>query len=111
MAQVFSRVLACFVFLALTGCGRQKPDPGALPMACAANMRMLDRTKQNWAKKMGKTDKDVPTWDDLENYFPRSGPPKCPNGGTYTLGAVGEPTQCSIAADNEYYKQHPTPDE
>jgi hypothetical protein len=110
MARVFSRVLAGFVFLALVGCGQQKPDPAALPMACAANMRMLDHTKQNWAKKMGKTDKDIPTMDDLAPYF-RAEPPKCPTGGTYTLGAVGEPVQCSVAAHNEYYKEHPTPDQ
>jgi len=72
-------------------------------------MQMIDRTKEKWAENNNKGSNDVPTLEDLAPLFFKNTPPKCPNGGTYTFGKVGEPTQCSIPAHNEYYKQHPNP--
>jgi hypothetical protein len=101
---------ACFFLVTLSGC-EKKPQDTALTAACANNLRMLDQIKSNWAQKNGKGSNDVPTWDDLAPYFFKDRVPKCPTGGTYTLGPVGQPTQCSIADHNEYYKQHPNPGE
>jgi hypothetical protein len=36
----------------------------------------------------------VPTRDDLLPYLRRW--PVCPAGGTYTIGAIGEPPTCSV---------------
>jgi hypothetical protein len=63
--------------------------------ACINNLRMIEAAKQQWALEKGKKDGDVPTQDDLMPYL--SGHwPVCPQGGTYTIGAVGEPPTCSI---------------
>jgi hypothetical protein len=46
----------------------------------------------------GKKTGDVCTEDDLKPYIRLVGGqlPKCPQGGTYTIGPVGEPPTCSI---------------
>jgi len=79
--------------------------PEALLMGCANHLHQIDATKKRWARQRGAGLKDTPTWDDLDSLF-RNGPPKCPGGGTYTIGAVGELPECSIAEHNEYFKAH-----
>ncbi len=63
--------------------------------ACINNLRQIDAAKQQWALEKGKQPTDVPTWDDLKPYLFQI--PHCPAGGTYTLNAVSERPQCSIA--------------
>jgi hypothetical protein len=43
----------------------------------------------------GKKDGDVPAKEDLKPYLPKW--PVCPQGGTYTINAVGKPPECSIS--------------
>jgi hypothetical protein len=62
--------------------------------ACINNLRQIDAAKNQWALEKGKKDGDVPTKDDLLPYLRRW--PACPQGGTYTIGALGEPPTCSI---------------
>jgi hypothetical protein len=65
---------------------------------------IIEMCKQNWANVNNKKIDDIPTWDDLkpelEGYAIRykwtNGIPVCPDGGTYTIGRVGEPPKCSI---------------
>src|SRR5579862_408260 len=67
---------------------------------CINNLRMIDGAKQTWALETGKQATDTPTWADIQPYFNRgtnAAMPKCPSGGTYTIGAVGEKPKCSIA--------------
>jgi hypothetical protein len=117
LSAVFHKVLRGIVvsfflvgLLEFSGCG-EKPAKTSKAVGCAANLRMIDQTKQNWAQANGKGSNDVATLDDLAPLFFRNKPPICPEGGTYTPGKVGEPAQCSIAEHNDYYKQHPTPSE
>jgi uncharacterized phage infection (PIP) family protein YhgE len=67
--------------------------------ACINNLRLIDASKQQWALENKKLATDIPTMDDLRPYLGR-GPnkdlPACPDGGVYTLGAVGESPTCSI---------------
>jgi hypothetical protein len=67
--------------------------------ACINNLRQIDGAKQQWALENNKTSNDVPTMDDLRVYMGR-GPqgtiPRCPAGGTYIPGRVGESPRCSI---------------
>jgi ABC-type proline/glycine betaine transport system substrate-binding protein len=66
--------------------------------ACVMHLRQIEGAKQQWAVENHKTTNDVPTWNDLRSYVGRS-PGQvltCPEGGTYTLGRVGEPPRCSI---------------
>ena len=62
--------------------------------ACINNLRQLDAAKNEWALEKGKTATDVPTKADLLPYL-RSWP-VCPQGGTYTIGTVGDKPTCSI---------------
>jgi hypothetical protein len=73
--------------------------------ACVNNLRLIDGIKQQWAIEQHKATNDVPTWNDLQSYFPFSvlnspfwtnGMLVCPGGGTYTIGAVSAPPTCSI---------------
>ena len=62
--------------------------------ACINNLRQIDGAKNEWALEKGKKATDVPTKSDLLPYL-RSWP-VCPQGGTYTVGAVNEKPTCSI---------------
>jgi hypothetical protein len=56
---------------------------------------------------MHKTTNDIPTWGDLHDYLERqgvtNGMPICPNGGTYTLGKIGDPAKCSIGGPDHTF--------
>lgn len=60
---------------------------------CVRHLRMLSGIKRIWAQEHNKGANDVPTWRDLRPYLGRK--PRCPQGGTYTLGRVEEPPTCS----------------
>ena len=79
--------------------------PGGQKPSCINNLRQIKGAEDQWAVDQHKTTNDAPTWDDLRDYF-KSVPPKCPNGGTYTLGRIGELPTCSIAKDTDYWKTH-----
>lgn len=84
--------------------GRQKAsatmDPeSAARNDCINNLRIIDGAKQTWALEFGKQATDTPTWADIQPYFNRgtnAAMPKCPSGGTYTIGAVNQRPTCSI---------------
>ena len=67
--------------------------------ACINNLRIMDGSKAQWALENHKQNTDVPTVDDVRPYMgrgPNGAMPTCPEGGVYTLGAVGEKPTCSI---------------
>ncbi|HEY3862232.1 MAG TPA: hypothetical protein VGO59_10115 [Verrucomicrobiae bacterium] len=103
-----SLIAVCLSFLVFCGCGKKaepvangEPDP--VSIGCAAYLKQIDQAKKSWAQQHGSGANDTPTADDLEPFF-RHGMPKCPGGGTYTIGSVSELPQCSIAAHNDYFK-------
>lgn len=64
---------------------------------CINNLRIIDGAKQQWAIDNHKKPSDVPAWQDIQPYLGKSkGPPHCPKGGEYTIGAVDQPPTCSI---------------
>ena len=67
--------------------------------ACINNLRQIDAAKQQWALENGKANGTAVTEADIKPYLGRGGGemPKCPAGGKYTIGKVGEPPTCSIA--------------
>src|SRR5882672_2728192 len=77
---------------------RQRPS-------CINNLRMIEMSKAQWRIEQNKTINDTPTWDDLRDYL-RPVPFKCPNGGEYTIGRIGELPMCSIPKDTEFWKAH-----
>jgi hypothetical protein len=64
---------------------------------CIDNLRIIDAAKQEWALDNKKTTNDVPTWNDILPMMRTM--PICPDGGTYTIGRVGEPPTCSIGTN------------
>jgi hypothetical protein len=66
--------------------------------SCINNLRQLDAAENQWALEKDKKTGDVCTEDDLKPYIRLVGGqlPKCPQGGTYTIGPVGEQPTCSI---------------
>jgi hypothetical protein len=62
--------------------------------ACLNNLREIDAAKNQWKIEKGKTTNDSPTWDDIRPYISRT--IVCPQGGTYSIGKIGEPPTCSI---------------
>jgi hypothetical protein len=66
-------------------------------IACANNLRMIQTAKQQWAADKKKSSTDVATWEDIQPYLGRGrGTLRCPKGGEYTVGAVGESPTCSV---------------
>jgi hypothetical protein len=75
---------------------------------CVNNLVLINGAKEQWALARGKGSNDVPTWNDLRPYFPdrwSNGMPMCPDGGTYTIGRIGEPPSCSIGGPNHRLPQ------
>jgi hypothetical protein len=65
--------------------------------ACINNLRMIQGAKQQWALERNKTASDVPSWEDIQPYMGRGKTMlRCPAGGQYAIGAVGELPTCSI---------------
>jgi hypothetical protein len=62
--------------------------------ACINNLREIVAAKSQWAMEKSKTTNDLPTWEDIRPYMSRKF--VCPQGGTYSLGKIGEPPTCSI---------------
>ena len=90
---------------------RARSTSATLP--CVNNLRQIDAAKNQWALEHHKKSQDTLTWNDLRPYFPArwtNGMPICPDGGTYTLGRVGESPRCSLGdKDNEEHWQHILP--
>jgi hypothetical protein len=74
---------------------RALPVPMQPLNSCFNNLRQLDGAKQQWALENRKTQNDMPTEADLIPYL-RTGIPKCPAGGVYTLNVMEKPPVCSI---------------
>jgi hypothetical protein len=66
---------------------------------CINNERKIDAAKAEWAQRTGATNGAIVTWDKIAPYF-ANGFPKCPVGGTYNLGKIGDPVLCSIPSHN-----------
>jgi hypothetical protein len=73
-------------------------------MACINYLREIDAAKVEWVRLQQKTTNDTPTWEDLRPFLKNS-PFTCPNGGTYTIGRVGEMPTCSISNDTEQFRK------
>lgn len=93
--------LTVTVTLIFIGCQR-KPSGKIHPpktSVCLQNLQIIKIAKYEWASEYNKTSTSVPTWDDLRPYMPAefsNSIPRCQDGGTYTIGQIGEEPTCSI---------------
>jgi hypothetical protein len=94
--QITAALVAGFCVAALLcGCHRRKPDVPA--QQCVNNLQMIEGEKKIWAVQSQKKAGDTPTDGDLfgvgHTFTAR---PKCPKGGVYTIGAIGQTPTCSV---------------
>jgi hypothetical protein len=71
---------------------------------CINNLRQIDAAINEWASVNGKTNGTVVTENDIKPYIKldrHGNVPKCPDGGTYIYGKVGDRYQvtCSLSTN------------
>jgi len=67
--------------------------------ACINNLRQIDAAKNEWALENGKSNGVIVTENNIKSYIKLDSSgniPKCPAGGTYTIGKVGKKPTCSV---------------
>jgi hypothetical protein len=67
--------------------------------ACINNLRTIEKAKAEWAQSKAAPSGSAVSWSDIAPYL-MNPLPKCPDGGSYSLGSVGEQPTCSIASHN-----------
>jgi hypothetical protein len=97
LTVVIVGLLAAFVIYAIA----PNYDSRSMPtrLKCISNLREIDAAKNELALGHNLTNGAVVTMDELTNYLPHGEIPKCPSGGTYTTGKIGETPICSIHGD------------
>jgi len=68
--------------------------------ACLNNLRQIDGAINQWALENGKNKGAIVTEDDIKSYIKLNSKgkiPKCPDGGKYTYGKVGDDPQISCS--------------
>ena len=81
--------------------------------SCINNLRVLDSMKGQWAMDTKQTNGTPVDPVQLEHYFRTNGYrwgyhwniPRCPSGGTYTWGNIGQPPTCSIVTNTPGVKE------
>jgi hypothetical protein len=104
---IFLVILGILALVAIPNCVR---SPWTSPAtACINNLREIDGAKEEWTLKHNAKTNDIVTFDQIKPYLvPDDQPnafikldakgnlPKCPEGGIYTIGRIGEPPTCSL---------------
>jgi hypothetical protein len=102
-------VLATGIFIAAVGgvvlCAiipRMIKPRGDTPQ-CVRNLVQLENAKEAWVQEHHAKTNDVVIGDDLKEYLVldsnKNIREKCPQGGTYLIGKVGEPVRCSLGTN------------
>jgi hypothetical protein len=69
---------------------------------CITNLRQIEAAKNEWAMVNGQTNGAAVTENDLTPYIQLTSNlhiPKCPSGGIYTFGTIGELPTCSLGTN------------
>lgn len=69
--------------------------------ACINNLRQIDAAKEQWALEQKKASGDAAEEAGVVQYIRGAKLPRCPNGGTYTLNAIGTAPECSCGQSLE----------
>jgi hypothetical protein len=87
------------VFVLITSWPRDQHATISLSAECMNNLRLIDEAKQKWASETHHGPNDTPTIADLTPYLKNGKFKKCPRGGTYTIGKVGDVPTCSLGTN------------
>ena len=74
---------------------------------CINNLRQFDGAKNGWALEKGKTNGTVCTAKDIKPYVQLDAEgqlPRCPGGGRYIMGRVGQPPICTLGKSDPGHK-------
>jgi hypothetical protein len=74
---------------------RDNAQARAATFACINNLRQIDAAKEMWALANRKVNGDAVVDAEVDQYLVGGGP-RCPAGGTYTYGRIGEDPTCSL---------------
>ena len=88
-------LIIAFVF---TGCEPKRPRI----TSCIYVLRGIDGAKGQFILEHQLTNGTVITKDDLKPYFRYGEVPKCPMGGEFVVGKVGEDPKCTFPAHASY---------
>ncbi len=93
---------------ALSGCDRVSV---AAAQPCVNNLFQIEGAKARWAIEHHKdTDTNaVPSMQEIQPYLGHA--LNCPDGGTYTVGRIGEQPKCSLAGKLTAGRMHALPKE
>jgi hypothetical protein len=99
-------VLACMIgfFVWVSARISSLKEPSISPAyACISNLRQIEAAKEEWAQEKGITNGAIiVSENDITPYIPldsRGTIPKCPSGGTYTIGRLNELPTCSLGTN------------
>jgi hypothetical protein len=75
------------------------PQLNNVPAAqqCRANLRLIESAKRKVAQDKSMAIGRL-SWDDVKKELPGRQIPRCPMGGTYSIGNLGQMPTCSIAS-------------
>src|SRR6266566_2846774 len=74
----------------------QQAQVSAQVNACINNLRSIAGAKDQWALENKKGTGDAVSAQDIQPYLKNNALPACPQGGIYTINAVGAQPTCSI---------------
>ena len=95
LIEVMIVVLVISIMLAIAVPSWIKVRETSNKTACDDNRHHILQAKQFWMQDQGKVSTDVATSADLVPTYIKSFP-KCPEGGTYTIGDGNAEVKCSI---------------
>ncbi len=105
--NVLVAVPAILLVLAIVLPNFMKAHTTLSPSVCRNNLQWIEAAKKQWALA-GATAYKIPKEADLLRFLVGHNPadhqptpsfPRCPSGGTYTIGALNELPKCSIGGD------------
>jgi hypothetical protein len=108
--RFFLFIIAVACVLAIIASFSFVKEPGTSPAnECINNLREIDAAKDRWMSEHNAKTNDAVTPEDIKPYLVRYGDPngfikldtegnfpKCPAGGIYGIGKIGEPPTCSF---------------
>jgi hypothetical protein len=109
-----ARNLAISLTLAMAGVAtgahwfHRARNTAACSSGCLNNLRLIEGAKDQWAIEYHRTNREAVSVSDITPYI-KFGLPVCPEGGTYSIHAIGINATCSLAGKGNLRQAHELP--